>query len=118
MPKLKAALDTKLPDALSDWIVSLTMSPMLILICILLAFAVLAMFMDAIGTSGPMCAIWCCISVVKMAEFRLNNSPIVLNGFVAVGAREDLSVQDVFRGITIALLVAFSVIVLWLPNLS
>ncbi len=38
-----------LPGAFADWITSLTMSPMLILICILLAYAVLGMFMDAIG---------------------------------------------------------------------
>ncbi|MDG1999483.1 MAG: TRAP transporter large permease subunit, partial [Amylibacter sp.] len=39
----------KLPDAFSDWIINLDMSPMLILIFILLAYAVLGMFMDAIG---------------------------------------------------------------------
>ena len=38
-----------LPEAFADWITSLTMSPMVILVCILLAYAVLGMFMDAIG---------------------------------------------------------------------
>ncbi len=38
-----------LPTAFSDWITSLDYPPMLILICILLAYAVLGMFMDAIG---------------------------------------------------------------------
>ena len=146
-----------LPGAFSDWITSLTMSPMLILICILLAYAVLGMFMDAIGMllltlpvvypavmalnggvtvvaedsafgmSGPMCAIWFGILVVKMAEFCLITPPIGLNCFVVAGVRDDLSVQDVFRGvtpffiadaITIALLVAFPWIVLWLPSLA
>ena len=90
-----------LPSAFADWITSLTVSPMLILICILLAYAVLGMFMDAIGMllltlpvvypavmalnggamvsaadstfgmSGPMCAVWFGILVVKMAEFCL-----------------------------------------------
>lgn len=144
-----------LPGAFSDWITSLTMSPMLILICILLAYAVLGMFMDAIGMllltlpvvypavmalnggefvsaadstfgmSGPMCAIWFGILVVKMAEFCLITPPIGLNCFVVAGVRDDLSVQDVFKGvtpffiadaITIALLVAFPMIVLWLPG--
>lgn len=143
-----------LPGAFADWITSLTMSPILILICILLAYAVLGMFMDAIGMllltlpvvypavmalnggeavsaadstfgmSGPMCAIWFGILVVKMAEFCLITPPIGLNCFVVAGVREDLSVQDVFKGvtpffiadaITIALLVAFPAIVLWLP---
>ncbi|GLQ35787.1 C4-dicarboxylate ABC transporter permease [Amylibacter marinus] len=144
-----------LPGAFSDWLTSLTLSPMLILICILLAYAVLGMFMDAIGMmlltlpvvypavmalnggeavaaadsafgmSGPMCAIWFGILVVKMAEFCLITPPIGLNCFVVAGVRDDLSVQDVFKGVTpffiadavtIALLVAFPTIVLWLPS--
>jgi len=146
-----------LPSAFADWITSLTVSPMLILICILLAYAVLGMFMDAIGMllltlpvvypavmalnggamvsaadstfgmSGPMCAVWFGILVVKMAEFCLITPPIGLNCFVVAGVRPDLSVQDVFRGvmpffiadaITIGLLVAFPAIVLWLPGLA
>jgi len=146
-----------LPGAFSDWITSLTLSPMLILICILLAYAILGMFMDAIGMllltlpvvypavmalnggetisaaestfgmSGPMCAIWFGILVVKMAEFCLITPPIGLNCFVVAGVRDDLSVQDVFKGvtpffiadgITIAVLVAFPGIVLWLPSLA
>ncbi|WP_438954954.1 TRAP transporter large permease [Cognatiyoonia sp.] len=145
-----------LPGAFSDWITSLEMAPMLILICILLAYAVLGMFMDAIGMllltlpvvypavmalnggefvsaadstfgmSGPMCAIWFGILVVKMAEFCLITPPIGLNCFVVAGVRDDLTVQDVFKGvtpffiadaITIGLLVAFPAIVLWLPSL-
>jgi tripartite ATP-independent transporter DctM subunit len=144
-----------LPGAFADWITSLTMSPMLILICILLAYAVLGMFMDAIGMllltlpvvypavmalnggeavaaadsafgmSGPMCAIWFGILVVKMAEFCLITPPIGLNCFVVAGVHDDITVQDVFKGvtpffiadgITIGLLVAFPTIVLWLPS--
>ncbi|MFY9210277.1 MAG: TRAP transporter large permease [Aestuariivita sp.] len=147
----------ELPAAFSDWITSLEMSPMLILVCILLAYAVLGMFMDAIGMllltlpvvypavmalnggefvsaadsafgmSGTMCAVWFGILVVKMAEFCLITPPIGLNCFVVAGVRDDLSVQDVFKGvtpffiadgITIALLVSFPMIVLWLPMLA
>ncbi|SEN76489.1 TRAP transporter, DctM subunit [Roseovarius tolerans] len=146
-----------LPSAFADWITSLTLSPMLILICILLAYAVLGMFMDAIGMllltlpvvypavmalngginvsaadsafgmNGQMCAIWFGILVVKMAEFCLITPPIGLNCFVVAGVRPDLSVQDVFKGVmpffvadavTIALLVSFPAIVLWLPGLA
>ncbi|WP_370254309.1 TRAP transporter large permease [Nioella sp.] len=144
-----------LPGAFADWLTTLHMSPMLILICILLAYAVLGMFMDAIGMllltlpvvfpavmalnggmnvtaeastfgmSGTMCAVWFGILVVKMAEFCLITPPIGLNCFVVAGVRDDLSVQDVFKGvtpffiadaITIGLLVAFPWIVLWLPS--
>ena len=146
-----------LPGAFSDWITSLNASPMIILICILLAYAVLGMFMDAIGMllltlpvvypavmalnggedvlasesafgmSGEMCAIWFGILVVKMAEFCLITPPIGLNCFVVAGVRDDITVQDVFRGVTpffiadaftIAGLVAFPGIVLWLPSLA
>jgi len=146
-----------LPSAFSDWITSLEQSPMLTLVLILLAYAVLGMFMDAIGMllltlpvvypavmalnggeavaaadsafgmSGPMCAIWFGILVVKMAEFCLITPPIGLNCFVVAGVRPELSVQDVFRGVTpffladaltIAGLVAFPGIVLWLPSLA
>ena len=146
-----------LPSAFSDWLTALPYEPMVILVCILLAYAVLGMFMDAIGMllltlpvvypavmalnggefvaaedsafgmSGPMCAIWFGILVVKMAEFCLITPPIGLNCFVVAGVRPELSVQDVFRGvtpffvadaITIALLVAFPAIVLWLPSLA
>ncbi|MCF6445482.1 TRAP transporter large permease [Nereida sp. MMG025] len=145
-----------LPGAFADWITSLPYEPMMILVCILLAYAVLGMFMDAIGMllltlpvvypavmalnggeavsatdsafgmSGPMCAIWFGILVVKMAEFCLITPPIGLNCFVVAGVRDDISVQDVFKGvtpffiadgITIALLVSFPSIVLWLPSL-
>ena len=144
-----------LPTAFSNWITSLDQSPMLTLMLILLAYAVLGMFMDAIGMmlltlpvvypavmalnggefvsasqstfgmSGPMCAIWFGILVIKMAEFCLITPPIGLNCFVVAGVRTDLSVQDVFRGvtpffiadaITILLLLAFPIIVLWLPG--
>ncbi len=147
----------KLPDAFSSWITSLDMSPVLILVCILLGYAVLGMFMDAIGMllltlpvvypavmalnggetvsavdsafgmSGTMCAIWFGILVVKMAEFCLITPPIGLNCFVVAGVRDDLSVQDVFKGVTpffiadaftIAVLISFPAIVLWLPSLA
>lgn len=117
-----------LPSAFSDWIVGLDQSPMLTLLLILCAYAVLGMFMDAIGmllltlpvvypavialnggeavaaadsafgVSGVGCAIWFGIIVVKMAELCLITPPIGLNCFVVAGVRPECSVQDVFRG--------------------
>jgi tripartite ATP-independent transporter DctM subunit len=147
----------QLPKAFAEYIGGLEQSPTITLIMILLAYAVLGMFMDAIGMllltlpvvypavmalnggefvsaadsafgmSGPMCAIWFGILVVKMAEFCLITPPIGLNCFVVAGVRDDITVQDVFRGvtpffvadaITIALLVSFPAIVLWLPSMA
>ena len=145
-----------LPRAFSDWITSLDQSPLWTLTLILLAYAVLGMFMDAIGmliltlpvvypgvialnggewvqaqdsafgVSGSMCGVWFGILVVKMAELCLITPPIGLNCFVVAGVREDLSVQDVFRGVipfffadaaTIAAAgCSLPGIVLWLPG--
>ena len=118
-----------LPSAFSDWITNLDQSPMLTLVLILLAYAVLGMFMDAIGmllltlpvvypavialnggdgvaaidsafgVSSVGCSIWFGIIVVKMAEFCLITPPIGLNCFVVAGVRPECSVQDVFRGV-------------------
>lgn len=146
-----------LPGAFSDWITGLDQPPLMTLVFILLAYAVLGMFMDAIGMllltlpvvypavmalnggvdvtaadsafgmNGTMAAIWFGILVVKMAEFCLITPPIGLNCFVVAGVHPEISVQDVFKGvtpffiadaITIATLVAFPSIVLWLPSLA
>ncbi|RKF13340.1 TRAP transporter large permease [Alginatibacterium sediminis] len=145
-----------LPTIFANWISNLDQAPMLTLIFILLGYAVLGMFMDAIGmllltlpvvypavialnggemvsaadsafgVSGVGCAIWFGIIVVKMAELCLITPPIGLNCFVVAGVRKDISVQDVFRGAspffvadvaTIAVLIAFPSIVLWLPSM-
>ncbi len=119
-----------LPSAFSDWITGLDQSPMITLLFILIAYAVLGMFMDAIGMllltlpvvypavialnggeavaavdsafgiSGVGCSIWFGIIVVKMAELCLITPPIGLNCFVVAGVRPECSVQDVFRGVT------------------
>ena len=137
-----------LPEAFADWVVTLDMPPLLIIICILLAYAVLGMFMDAIGMlvlTLPVVypavialgydPIWFGIVVVKMAEICLITPPIGLNCFVVAGVARELRgtdggslaipLQDVFRGIgpffvadvlTVAVLLAFPSIVLWLPE--
>lgn len=118
-----------LPSAFADWITGLDQSPMMTLVLILLAYAILGMFMDAIGmllltlpvvypavialnggdgvtaadsafgVSSVGCSIWFGIIVVKMAEFCLITPPIGLNCFVVAGVRPECSVQDVFRGV-------------------
>ena len=128
-----------LPEAFTSWITTIDASPMVIMICILLAYAILGMFMDAIGMlllTLPVVypavmalgfdSIWFGIIVVKMAEVCLITPPIGLNCFVVNGVRPDIPLSGVFRGvglffvadvITIALLLAFPEIVTWLPEL-
>ena len=128
-----------LPEAFTQWIVGLDMHPMSIMICILLGYAILGMFMDAIGMlllTLPVVypavialgfdSIWFGIIVVKMAEVCLVTPPIGLNCFVVNGVRPDIPLTDVFRGvalfffadvITIGVLLAFPEIVTWLPSM-
>ncbi|MEM6942993.1 MAG: TRAP transporter large permease subunit, partial [Pseudomonadota bacterium] len=148
-----------LPGAFAAWVAALEQPPIVTLLCILGAYVVLGMFMDAIGmliltlpitfpavialNGGPnvtaeasalgmtadQCAIWFGIIVVKMAELCLITPPIGLNCFVVAGVareRHGITVQDVFRGAspffiadvaTVAVLIAFPGIVLFLPSL-
>jgi tripartite ATP-independent transporter DctM subunit len=126
-------------EAFASWIVALDAPPLVIMICILLGYAVLGMFMDAIGMltlTLPVVypavmalgydSIWFGIIVVKMAEMALITPPIGLNCFVVNAVRPDIPLPQVFRGvliffvadvITIAILLAFPDIVTWLPNM-
>ena len=128
-----------LPEAFAEWIVSLPYPPIMIMIMILLGYAVLGMFMDAIGMlllTLPVVypavialgydPIWFGIIVVKMCEICLITPPVGLNCYVVAAVRTDIPLGDVFRGIfpffladaaTIGLFLAFPGIILWLPNL-
>ena len=128
-----------LPQAFAEWIVTLPFPPVVIMIGILLAYAVLGMFMDAIGMlllTLPVVypavialgydPIWFGIIVVKMCEVCLITPPVGLNCYVVAAVRRDIPLGDVFRGITpffiadvvtVGLFLAFPGIILWLPSL-
>ncbi len=128
-----------LPQAFAEWIVTLPFPPVIIMIGILLGYAVLGMFMDAIGMlllTLPVVypavialgydPIWFGIIVVKMCEVCLITPPVGLNCYVVAAVRPDIPLGDVFRGIapffvadvvTVGLFLAFPGIILWLPSL-
>jgi tripartite ATP-independent transporter DctM subunit len=132
-----------LPEEFATWIVGLRESqgfpPVVIMILILSGYAVLGMFMDAIGMlllTLPVVypavielgysPIWFGIIVVKMCEVCLITPPVGLNCYVVAAVRPDIPLGDVFRGIapffgadvaTIALFLAFPEIITWLPSL-
>ena len=128
-----------LPQAFAEWIVTLPFPPVVIMIGILLGYAVLGMFMDAIGMlllTLPVVypavialgydPIWFGIIVVKMCEVCLITPPVGLNCYVVAAVRPDIPLGDVFRGIapffvadvvTVGLFLAFPGIILWLPSL-
>lgn len=129
-----------LPQAFAEWLVTLPLPPIVVMIMILLGYAVLGMFMDAIGMlllTLPVVypavialgydPIWFGIIVVKMCEVCLITPPVGLNCYVVAAVRPDIPLGDVFRGITpffladvatIGLFLAFPGIVTWLPELA
>jgi tripartite ATP-independent transporter DctM subunit len=128
-----------LPEAFANFVVGLDVPPIVVMILILLAYVVLGMFMDGIGmllltlpvvypavTALGYDPVWFGIIIVKMVEVCLVTPPIGLNCFVVNGVRPDIPLEDVFKGIwpffvadiiTVAVLVAFPGIVLFLPRL-
>lgn len=127
-----------LPQAFAEFLISLPLPPVVVMIMILLGYAVLGMFMDAIGMlllTLPVVypavialgydPIWFGIIVVKMCEVCLITPPVGLNCYVVSAVRPDIPLGDVFRGIgpffaadavTIGLFLAFPEIITWLPN--
>ncbi|MEX1034993.1 MAG: TRAP transporter large permease [Sneathiella sp.] len=127
-----------LPEAFAEWILGLPLPPTAIIILILCGYAILGMFMDAIGMlllTLPVVfpaviglgfdPIWFGIIVVKMVEICLITPPIGLNCYVVNGVRPDIPLSDVFRGIgpffiadviTVGLFIAFPWLITWLPQ--
>ena len=127
-----------LPEMFADYVIGLPYPPIVIMICILLFYVILGMFMDAIGMlllTLPVVypaviglgydPIWFGIIVVKMCEVCLITPPIGLNCYVVAGVRPDIPLSAVFRGIgpffvcdilTLGLFLAFPEIITWLPD--
>lgn len=127
-----------LPEHFTNFIVSLPFEPWVVMVCILLAYAVLGMFMDAIGMlllTLPVVypavmalgydSIWFGIIVVKMAEVCLVTPPIGLNCFVVSAVRPDIPISSVFRGVgpfvvadflTVAVFMIWPEVITWLPQ--
>ncbi len=128
-----------LPDAFAEFIGGLDMPPVLIIIFILIGYAILGMFMDAIGMlllTLPVVypavvglgydPIWFGIIVVKMVEICLITPPIGLNCYVVNGVRPDIPLEEVFKGIgpffiadvaTVAVFIAWPATILYVPSL-
>jgi tripartite ATP-independent transporter DctM subunit len=129
---------TGMPAAVARWIVSLDVSPMTVLICILLMYLVLGMFLDGIGMlllTVPILLpavkelginpIVFGVLVVRMIEIGLITPPVGLNVYVLRGVAKGVSMGDMFRGcgwfvfvdlINVAILLMFPQIILWIPS--
>jgi TRAP-type C4-dicarboxylate transport system permease large subunit len=129
-------------SGVSSWLVNgvsgLDVAPIFIVIGFLLILIPLGMILDGFAmllitlplaypvvTSLGYDGIWFGILMVKMIEFGLITPPVGMNLFVLSGVRKDITVQDTVRGlmpfyiaeaVTIAVLVAFPAITLFLPQ--
>jgi C4-dicarboxylate transporter DctM subunit len=131
---------TNLPDHLLNWVNSLQIAPIGVLIVILIIYIILGCIMDVpsmlvitlpifypllsgLGFDG----VWLGILVILEVEMGVITPPIGMSVFVLKSVVGDLAtVGDIFRGIVpffamdvlvMILLVAFPVISLWLPSL-
>ena len=129
----------ELPTVFAEWVVSLPLPATVTMICILLFYVILGMFMDAIGMlllTLPVVypaviglgydPIWFGIVVVKMCEVCLITPPIGLNCYVVAGVRPDIPLNEVFKGIgpffvadliTLGVFLAWPETITWLPDL-
>ena len=126
------------PERFSEWVVSLPVPRVVIMLGILFVYLVLGCFMDAIGMlllTLPVFypavmklgydPIWFGIIVVKMCGVCLLTPPIGLSCFVVAAVRRDIPLADVFRGalpfviadfMAIGIFLAWPETVTWLPD--
>ena len=130
---------SRVPTVMAEWIMGLEANRLVVLSAFLLLYVFLGMFLDALGmlaitipvvfpivTALGFDPIWYGILMVKVVEVGFITPPLGLNVYVVKGAAGDLvSLGDVFRGIgpfvmmdiiTLAVLVAFPQIALFLPS--
>lgn len=127
-----------LPNLLVSAMTSVTQEPLLIIIMIVLIYLALGTVMDSIAimiiavpvlipliTQIGLDPIWWAILTICIVEIGLITPPFGLNLFIMKSIDPKLTLMDVYRGVTpfiiadlikIILLIAFPMIVLWLPG--
>ncbi|SEF80627.1 TRAP transporter large permease [Marinobacterium lutimaris] len=130
---------TMLPTLLADWIVSSSLSPMAILLCILLFYVILGCFMDSLSMillTLPVLfpvvqalnfdVIWFGIVVLSVVEIGLITPPVGMNLFVIMAAYPEVRLKSLYLGVIpflladvvrVTLLILFPALTLWLPSL-
>ena len=130
-----------LPDLLTEAIISNNLSAIEFIIAVGLVYVILGMFIDSIGIllltlpliipimeSMHINMIWAGILLIKMLEIGMVTPPVGLNVYVIKGAVGDtVKLHTIFKGVswfilmdvlTLAILIAFPIITLYLPNLA
>jgi C4-dicarboxylate transporter DctM subunit len=125
------------PIALSNWVLSLPLSPIGIVIAMLLLYIPLGMFLDTLGMillTVPIFfpvivqlgfdPIWFGVLMCMVAELGMVTPPVAINVYIVQGVTK-VSMEDIFRGMipfvivyvmAIGFIVAFPEISLFLPR--
>ncbi|ALG91494.1 MULTISPECIES: TRAP transporter large permease [Actibacterium] len=129
----------RLPQDLGAWVMDMNLSPMMVISMIVLIYVVLGCFLESISMMlltvpifYPIVAslgfdlVWFGIVVIVVIEISMITPPVGMNIFVLRSVLPDIPTATIFRGvlpfiaadvIRAALLIAFPIIALWLPNL-
>ena len=127
--------------AMTDMLAFAIERPVLLIVLTSVVYIFLGMFLESVSLmlltlplllplyhAAGIDLIWFGVICVKLLEIGLVTPPVGLNVYVIKGALGDrISLGEIFRGtswflaadlVTLALLIAFPVISLWLPTLS
>ncbi|MGY6704364.1 TRAP transporter large permease [Roseinatronobacter sp.] len=130
---------SRIPLHIVDFVSNSGFAPMTILLLILAVYLVLGMVLDAsammtltvplffpLVTGLGFDAILFGVLVVRMTEIALITPPVGMNVYILSGVAKDVPLNKIFKGaypfvgadiLHVALLLAFPILVLWLPNL-
>lgn len=130
---------TTIPLHIVNFVTESGFSPMVVLMLILLVYFFLGMILDASAmmtltiplffpliTTLGFDAILFGVLVVRMTEIALITPPVGMNVYVLSGIAKDIPLTTMFKGalpfvgadlLHVAMLIAFPILVLWLPNL-
>jgi len=136
-----------LPAMISNWVIGLELSPLQVVLMICVLYIVLGTFMEELSmmvTTIPIFLpmlhalgidlVWFGVIVVMLVQIAIVSPPVGMNLFILHAQRRDLaapgeepSIADVFLGVlpffavmivTLALIIAFPQIAMWLPGTS
>lgn len=130
---------TRIPMHIVDFVSQSGFAPMTVLLLVLAVYLILGMVLDAsammtltIPLFFPLMmslgfdAVLFGVLVVRMTEIALITPPVGMNVYILSGVAKDIPLDKIFRGalpfvvadvIHVALLIAFPILVLWLPYL-
>jgi C4-dicarboxylate transporter, DctM subunit len=127
------------PNALADWVKSVSLTPLVVILAIMLVYIILGCVLESISmmlltvpiffpviSNLGIDPVWFGIIVVVAVEISLITPPVGLNIFVLKAVQPDIPILTLYRGIIpfvladfvrLAILIAFPALTLFLPRL-